>query len=385
MNINLPRVDEEVAIRLARHKLFRGDILFARRGAQATGSSAIVEDEHVGALCGTGAILLRILDKKRVDPTYMSFALSAPVAVQWLKDHAVGAVMPNLNADLIRRLEFRLPELARQEAIADILGAYDNKLELNRRTNETLESIARALFKSWFVDFDPVRARAEGRQPIGMDAETASLFPRDFVESELGPIPKGWKIAALGDAANLTMGQSPPGSTYNESGVGMPFYQGSTDFGFRFPVRRVFCSAPTRTARAGDSLISVRAPVGDLNMASEDCALGRGVASVRHKSTSRSFTYYLLASMSSAFARFDGEGTVFGSINKSSFTNLPCIEPPLTVIEAFDRVSLPLDALVETNQVGADTLAALRDAMLPRLLSGELSVSGAESAVAANL
>jgi type I restriction enzyme S subunit len=176
--------------------------------------------------------------------------------------------------------------------------------------NETLEEMARALFKSWFVDFDPVRAKMEGRQPAGMDDGTAALFPAEFKDSVLGEIPKGWTAGTVGDDFDITMGQSPPGATYNEVGEGLPFYQGRRDFKFRYPIVRVYCSAPKRTAQYGDALVSVRAPVGDVNMAESVCCVGRGVAAVRHKTGSRSYTYYAMRSLKSYFERFESEGTV---------------------------------------------------------------------------
>src|SRR5690606_23436561 len=118
-----------------------------------------------------------------------------------------------------------------QKRIVEILDALDDKIELNRRRNRTLESLARAIFQSWFVDFNPVRAKLDGRRPAGMDAATAQLFPDTFTDSPLGPIPTGWSVGTVGDHFRLTMGQSPPGSTYNDSGEGLPFYQGRSDFG----------------------------------------------------------------------------------------------------------------------------------------------------------
>jgi type I restriction enzyme S subunit len=140
--------------------------------------------------------------------------------------------------------------------------------------------MARTLFKSWFVDFDPVRAKLDGRQPLGLAPSTAALFPDHFSQEADHVAPKGWRIGTVKDAFDLTMGQSPPGETYNEEGIGLPFYQGRTDFGFRFPTRRIFCTAPTRYAKPGDTLVSVRAPVGDINKADEECCIGRGVAAV---------------------------------------------------------------------------------------------------------
>ncbi len=235
-------------------------------------------------------------------------------------------------------MPLRLPRLSEQKAIAQILGSLDDKIELNRRMNEALEAMAQALFKSWFVDFDPVRAKAGGRDPC-LPASISDLFPARLVDSELGDIPEGWGLASVDEEFSLTMGQSPPGESYNEVGKGMPFFQGRADFGFRYPSRRVYCTAPTRLAKAGDTLISVRAPVGDINMAAEDCAIGRGVAAAQHKTGSRSYTYEFMRSLEEVFARFEAEGTVFGSITKRDFHAIRSTRPPRQVIARFEQVA----------------------------------------------
>jgi type I restriction enzyme S subunit len=241
--------------------------------------------------------------------------------------------------------------------------------------NATLEAMARALFQSWFVDFDPVRAKLDGREPVGLDPDTAALFPDSYQDSPMGHIPKYWKAGTIAEAFNLTMGQSPPGDTYNEEGSGLPFYQGRTDFGFRFPSRRIYCTAPSRYANPGDTLVSVRAPVGDINMANEVCSIGRGVAAVRHKTGATSFTYYSMGNLSPVFARFEAEGTVFGSINKDNFEKLPFAIPPDEVVAAYEQNASPLDYEIRKLEDQSRTLATLRDTLLPKLLSGELSVS----------
>ena len=281
----------------------------------------------------------------------------------------------------LENIEVGYPDPTEQQAIACILGALDDKIELNRRRNRTLEAMARAIFQSWFVAFDPVQAKAAGRTPPGLSPALAALFPDRFEDSPLGPIPAGWRVGTVGDNFRLTMGQSPPGETYNEIGEGIPFYQGRTDFGFRFPNRRVYCTAPTRMAEPGDTLVSVRAPVGDVNIAIERCAVGRGVAAVRHVRGSRSLTYHGMHNLGSHFKAFEAEGTVFGSINKTDFAKLPFIESTSNVIEAFDRMVSPLDDQVEMLEKESRTLAALRDALLPKLISGELRVPDAERIV----
>ena len=286
-----------------------------------------------------------------------------------LAGHGTG----RLNSDELRALEVSLPPLEEQRAIARVLGALDDRIELNRRMSETLEEMARALFRSWFVDFEPVRAKAEGR-PSGLPPALDALFPASFEASELGEIPAGWGVKALGGAFRITMGQSPPGKTYNQDGDGLPFYQGRTDFGFRFPSRRVYCTAPTRLAEPGDSLVSVRAPVGDVNMAMEPCCVGRGVAAVRHHSGSRSYTYYSMQSLRDTFERFEAEGTVFGSVSKKDFHAMPWVSPPQALVAQFETSCSLLDGRIETNERATASLAAQRDALLPRLVSGEVRI-----------
>jgi len=282
-----------------------------------------------------------------------------------------------VDADSLRLFEFSLPPIEEQRRIGHILGTLDDKIELNRQTNETLEATARAIFKSWFVDFDPVKAKMEGRKPPCMDTETSALFPSAFQDSALGKIPMGWQITTIDEDFNLTMGQSPPGSTYNEDEEGMPFYQGRRDFGFRYPTQRVYCTAPKRFAEEGDTLVSVRAPVGDINMVKEKCSIGRGVAAIRHKTGNRSYTYYTMQFLQNVFSRYEAEGTVFGAINKTDFQTLSHFRPPDEIVEVFERLVFPVDQNIENNENESRTLAQTRDRLLPKLLSGEIRVDDA--------
>ena len=290
---------------------------------------------------------------------------------------ATGTTVKHTAPDRIKKFQFNLPPVREQRTIAYILGILDDKIELNRQLNKTLEATARAIFKSWFIDFDPMKAKMEGNEPPFMDTETAALFPSAFQDSALGKIPKGWKVTTIDENFNLTMGQSPPGSTYNEDGKGMPFYQGRKDFGCRYPTRRVYCSAPKRFAEKGDTLVSVRAPVGDVNMVEEKCSIGRGVAAIRHKTGSRSYTYYTMQSLQEIFSRYEAEGTVFGSINKTDFQTLSQLRPSNEVIEAFECLVYPLDQSIENNENESRTLAQIRDTLLQKLLSGEIRLDDA--------
>ena len=314
--------------------------------------------------------------KPEFDSEFVYYWMLANTEV--LERHANGSTFKELSGGSLRKIRFSAPPLGEQRAIAHILGALDDKIELSRRTNESLEAIARALFKSWFVAFDPVRAKSEGRDP-GLPPHLADLFPDSFEDSELGEIPSGWRVGSVDDEFNLTMGQSPPGDTYNFAGDGVPFYQGRADFGFRFPTRRVYCSAPTRFAKAGDTLVSVRAPVGDVNMASEDCAIGRGLSAVRHYTGSRSYSYRFMHSIADVFAQFEAEGTVFGSIGKREFHAITCVMPPRDLVLAYEMRVSPFDDRVEVNERETGALAARRDALLPKLISGDVRVDAART------
>ena len=317
-------------------------------------------------------------DPTKLSPQFLMYFLVCPeVQAMLLSWAGSGGTRNALTKGMIESFDVRAPtDVNEQRAIAHILGTLDDKIELNRRMNDTLEAMARALFKSWFVDFDPVRAKMEGRDPA-LPKHIADLFPDLFVDSELGEIPEGWEVKTLRECMNLTMGQSPPGSTYNEHGEGVPFFQGRSDFGFRYPENRKFCTAPTRIAQPGDTLVSVRAPVGDINMAWEKCCIGRGVAALRHKSGSVSFSYYFTWTIQAVLREYEHTGTVFGAINKSQFEAFRVIEPDFNIVDAFDSCARPLDARVRSNIAESRTLAALRDALLPKLISGELRVNDA--------
>jgi len=288
---------------------------------------------------------------------------------------ATGAAQQNLSATQIKDFVLPFPTKSLQVKIGNILRSLDDRIDLLKQTNQTLESIAQAIFKSWFVDFDPVHARQQGIKCAGIDDATAELFPDSFVESELGLIPKGWEVKTVGKIFLLTMGQSPAGNTYNENGDGIEFYQGRTDFGFRFPSQRVFCNAPTRIAHENDILISVRAPVGDINVALSECCIGRGVAAIKHPKSFQSYALYSMKQLSSKFQVYDGEGTVFGSINKTDFENIKLIAPNEKVVEAFEKIIGTFDKKIKNNEHLLRNLVLLRDTLLPRLISGKLDLS----------
>lgn len=304
---------------------------------------AFIKKAANNAVASTG---FAVVTAKDVDPRWLYYSLTTKQVTEYLSRIADShtSAYPAFNPDVIEKLELPFPSSPEQRTIAYILGTLDDKIELNRRMNETLEAIAQAIFKSWFVD-----GIADG-------------------------IPKGWREGTVSEDFEITMGQSPPGETYNEAGKGLPFFQGRVDFGFRFPTLRVYCTAPTRKANPGDTLVCVRAPVGDLNMAAHQCCIGRGLAAVRHKTGSRSYTYYAMHALRKDFDRFEAEGTVFGSMGKKDFHAIRYVVPPEEKVKDFESLVGPLDQLIDNNEQESRTLAAIRDALLPKLLSGEIRV-----------
>jgi type I restriction enzyme S subunit len=384
-------ISEEKDRLLRKGKLARHDVVLTTRGT--VGNSAYFDDSVPYEILriNSGMVILRA-KQRDLHPRYLYMFIRSKLLHEQVSALRTGSAQPQLPIRDIQRIEIPIPPLPEQRAIAHILGTLDDKIELNRRMNRTLEEIARAIFKSWFIDFDPVidnaldagkpipeelteRAACRERLTHGkspLPENIRRLFPDEFQDSELGPIPKGWELSTIGEEFNVTMGQSPPGRTYNETGNGLPFFQGRRDFGFRYPTKRVYCSEPKRIAEAGDALVTVRAPVGDVNMAPEELCLGRGLAGVHHNSGSQSYTYYAMLSLQERFQEYESEGTVFGAINKVQFSGLEWVHPGVSLVEAFENSLSAVDEMIRLNELEASQLASARDALLPRLLSGEL-------------
>ena len=196
-----------------------------------------------------------------------------------------------------------------------------------------------------------------------------------FTEMFLANPSSDWTCGTLSDIADITMGQSPSGDSYNEDGNGTVFYQGRAEFGTRFPTQRLSTTQPKRMAQENDVLMSVRAPVGDLNVARENCCIGRGLAAIRSKYNQQSFVLYTVFSLQPQLDMFNGEGTVFGSINRDSLNKMPITIPDQDTIARFESLVAPMDAQIRINHEENMHLASIRDSLLPRLMSGELDVS----------
>jgi len=267
--------------------------------------------------------------------------------------YITGAVQPKLSKENLYRISFCIPENeSEQKAIATVLSSFDDKIELLRRQNKTLEKIAQTIFKEWFVNF--------------------TINGKNLKINNSTGLPEGWRMGKLGEEFEIVMGQSPDGASYNESCEGMIFFQGRTDFQERFPAIRLYTTEPKRIAERFDVLVSVRAPVGDINVASDRCCIGRGLGAVRGKC--KSYTLYKIQSLQGDFNKFEAEGTVFGSIGKDSFADIEAIIPDNETVTAFEAIASNIDAKIFTNNSQIQTLSKLRDLLLPKLMKGEIRV-----------
>jgi type I restriction enzyme S subunit len=300
-----------------------------------------------------------------------------------LAGHGTG----RLNSDELKALDIALPPESEQRAIAHILGMLDDKIELNRRMNETLEAMARALFKSWFVDFDPVRAKAEGRDP-GLPKPLADLFPARLVDSELGEIPEGWEVKPIGDLAEIVGGSTPKTERAEYWDGGKHHWVTPKDLsGLSMPVlldteRKITDAGLAQISSGlrpkGTVLLSSRAPIGYLAIAEVPVAVNQGFIAMKPRPGTSNLFLLRWASAAHDEIVSHANGSTFLEISKSSFRPIRVVTPPATVMDAFDRVTRPLYLKVVEHERESRTLAALRDALLPKLISGELRVKDAE-------
>ncbi len=310
---------------------------------------------------------LYVRDFKGNDPQFISYFLRT---LDFLA-YSDKAAVPGLNRNHLHQAKVFCPPVEAQIRIAEILGSLDDKIELNQRTNETLEAMARTLFRSWFVDFDPVRAKADGQTPRGMDAATVKLFPDSFDPSALGPIPKGWRVGKLEEVAEIVMGSSPAGDTYNEVGIGTPLVNGPVEFGEHFAVKRKWTTEPGRLSKPNDLIFCVRGSTTGRRVVADDVyCLGRGVCSIRSKSGAWAFIHRLIDfSLDRLLSRVSG--SVFPNLNGPDLKQFEVVIPNDKIVAVFEQHAQSWMNLIAARVRESENLAATRDAMLPKLMSGE--------------
>ena len=372
--------------RSRRAKLRAGDLVITR---EAPMGEVCIIPEGLRCCLGQRMVMLRP-DAKKCDSRFLLYSIQSRAVQEEIKvNEGTGSTVSNLRIPLLEALPIPHPPLPEQKTIAHILGTLDDKIELNRRMNATLEAMARALFQSWFVDFDPVRAKLDGRQPAGLDAATAELFPAHFQDSPLGHIPQGWSVEPVGEVVECVGGGTP-------STAEPKFWEGGThhwttpkDFSsLQAPVlldtaRKITDAGVAKISSgllpAGTLLLSSRAPVGYLAIAAMPVAINQGFIAM--KCNERASNFFMLnwcqTNMAEIVSR--ASGTTFAEISKQNFRPILVDLPPKELMAAFTEKVAPLYAQITANLHQSRTLATIRNALLPKLLGGEISVVKATS------
>lgn len=364
---------------MARSQLRENDILFSIAGT--IGRTALVTAEWLPANTNQAIAIVRP-NTEAVSPKFLRYVLTNPSFIQTANTKTVQSVQANFSLSELKRSKFGLPSISVQKEIVSILGTLDDRITLLRETNKTLEAIAQAIFKSWFMDFDPVRAKMEGRAPAGMDEETAALFPDELVESELGLAPKGWQVKTIGDVVNTFGGATPDTKNTDYWDPPKHYWTSPKDLsGINDPVllsteRRISSIGLSKIGSGllpvGTLLMSSRAPIGYLAIANVPVAINQGYIAI--PPGGQLSPLYMLrwcqANMDAIKVR--ANGSTFMEISKRAFRPIPILLPSSNLIAAYENICSSLFERLVLNSKQAKTLSELRESLLPRLLSGRL-------------
>ena len=386
----LRELDRNALKHADRLQLQNGDILFARSSMVASGAGqvAMVSKVPSGTIFSGFIIRFRPTRTDLVQPLFLNYLLRSPSYRERLVRTGTGTSITNLSQDILGRLPVRLPSRAVQEATSEVLDELDEKIELNRQTARTLEELAQRLFKSWFVDFDPVRAKMAGRQPAHTPPEIAELFPDHLVDSPLGPIPEGWTIKPIEEVVSIKGGATP--STKEQTFWDGGNYNWATPKDLSGLQQKVLIKTERKITSAGVEkissgqlspgtvLMSSRAPVGYLALADLPVSINQGfIAMICDQGVPNTFVLHW-AEANMDVIKSNAGGSTFAEISKKQFRPLEVIVPPAPLLQAFDDVAA--DWFQRVSQLAHEnvTLTQLRDRLLPRLISGEIRVPEAQ-------
>ncbi len=340
--------------------------------------------------CAVGRGIAIVRARSHEDQTFVEFVLRSARST-WDAMEGSGTVFANATRSQLETLEVPWPDDGSRTAIAHLLGSLDDKIDLNRRMNQTLEEICRALFKFWFVDFGPVRAKAEGRwrkgeSLPGLPADTWDLWPSEFEESEIGEIPKGWAVRPLGELAEVIFSGGTPDTRKPEYWEGdLPWLSsGETRSHFVIDSERTIteeavANSSTRLARQGDILIAAAGQGntrGQVSRCLLDAYINQSMVAVRPKSI-EGLGGFLYSSLSTRYLELRGisdSHAIRGSLTTRMLGDLRVIVPPQTLLREFGLQFGPAEGQIKSNLFETRTLSSLRDALLPKLLSGEIRV-----------
>lgn len=333
-------------------------------------------------------------DPARFDSLFLYYLFKSPETRQAILNEAIGSSVPGFNLGQLRRMRVRAPELVEQRAIAQILSVLDDKIRLNRSLNVDLETLAASLFKSWFMDFDPVVAKRDGKMPVGVPVDMIDLFPSHFEESELGPVPQGWRPSTIGAEVTVVGGSTP---STNET----RFWNGDVCWVTPRDLSRLDDPVVLDTERhitaeglgqissgllpVGTVLLSSRAPIGYIAVAEVPVAINQGFVAMKcDKQLSSHFAMnWVRENLDEVLSR--AGGTTFAEISKAAFRPIPVVVPSPKVLDLFDAIVAPLHTMRVANVRESRTLVELRDTLLDPLISGELTIKSAEQVLGAAL
>lgn len=361
---NLPRVSNADKLRLHKYTLKKGDIVFSRVGS--VDRRSLVREAEDGWLFSGRCLRVR-LDLNLADPEYVAFLFGTQSFKEHMRSIAVGATMPSINTKLLSEVKIALPSLKEQNAIAGVLSSLDDKIELNRQMCKTLEDIAGTLFKSWFIDFDPVKAKAAGRKPEGLSPEMAELFPDSFVDSSLGKIPKGWEKKQLGEIITLKYGKALNAKDRSDGKI--PVYGSSGIIGYH---NQAIIKGPS-------IIVGRKGNVGTIYWTQSDFYPIDTVYYVDSSRTNR----YLYHSLKNLI--FHNNDSAVPGLNRDYAHRQILIYPQETIIHQFENVTKGLFNKTIHLETNNQKLIQTRDLLLPKLINGEVKIQEAETLISATI
>lgn len=363
---NIRYVDNYTLKNWFRAHLAPNDILFVNKGTP--GRVCLVPDPVT--FCAAQDMIGLRADSTKINYKYLFAVLRSNWVKHKIQNYHVGLVIPHFKKQDLDSILIPQKTPEEQEFIGNLYISLSEKIELNNKINQELETMAKTFYDYWFVQFDFPNEQGKPYKSSGGKMVYSKELKRE--------IPEGWEVKKLHEIANITMGQSPSGSSYNESGTGEIFFQGSTDFGWRFPIIRQFTTEPSRMARIGDILLSVRAPVGTLNIADNNCCIGRGLAALNNKEGYTSYLFFVMGYFKQVFDNRNRVGTTFGAITKDDLFSLKVAYPNEDLLRTFnENVSTQNDMILNNHRQNLK-LTELRDWLLPMLLNGQVTVGEVE-------
>ncbi len=379
------KINERARQRITKGIGAPGDVLLSHKGT--VGKVALVPEDAPRFVCSPQTTFWRTRDEQRLDRKYLHAFLRSPAFHAQLATRAGETDMaPYVSLTSQRGFSVTLPPLDTQRAIAHILGALDDKIELNRRMNETLEAMARALFKSWFVDFDPVRAKADGRNP-GLPKAIADFFPARLVDSELGEIPEGWEVLPFTDTVEVISGGTPKTTVAEYWDGNIPWFSvvdapANSDVWVidteKSITRAGVENSATRLLPVGTTIISARGTVGRIALVGTPMAMNQSCYGLGGKTGSTGLFNYFATGELVAILQQHAHGSVFDTITRDTLSGVLVAKPSTEAVDAFERHVGHVLRRILTNLHESRTLSELRDTLLPQLISGDLRVKGVE-------